>query len=233
MILHYCENIDEEYTFLNEEESQHITKVLRKKNGDKLNIINGKGFFCEAEIVQEHQKHCKIKIISKEKKENSRDYKIHIAIAPTKSIDRFEWFIEKAVEIGIDEITPIITFHSERRVIKEDRIKKIILSAIKQSHEFYMPVLNKISSFENFIKQQYIENKYIAHCYKDPKVLLSKEYVKNNDAIILIGPEGDFSELEVKLAISSGYKSISLGTSRLRTETAGIVACCTISVLNQ
>lgn len=233
MILHYCEEIDNEISILNEEESQHAIRVLRKKYGDTIIIIDGKGNKYEAEITQANPKNCKIKILKKEFFKPNRDYKIHIAIAPTKQIDRFEWFVEKAVEIGIDEITPLLTFHSERRTIKEERIKKIIISGIKQSQELYMPVLNKFTKFEKFLSQQATNNKYIAHCYENEKNLLSKIYKPKNDILILIGPEGDFSEKEVEMALKADFKPISLGKSRLRTETAGIVACNTISILNQ
>lgn len=233
MIIHFCENIDQEITFLNEEESQHVLKVLRKKSGDKLFVINGNGTFCEAQIIQENTRNCKIQVLKKEIKQRLRNYNLHIAIAPTKNIDRFEWFVEKAVEIGISEITPLTCFHSERRVLKEDRIMKIIISASKQSQEFYFPKLNKLTGFDEFIKQQRSEFKYIAHCYQDKKILLWNHYQKNENALILIGPEGDFSEKEVEQAIKTGFVPVSLGESRLRTETAGIVACNTVSIINQ
>lgn len=233
MILHFCEDIEKDFTNLNPEESLHTIKVLRKKIGDKLFIINGKGMFCEAEIINDNQKRCEIKILNRIFKENLRSYKIHIAIAPTKNIERFEWFVEKAVEIGIDEITPLLTTHSERKILKEERIEKIILSTIKQAQEFNMPVLNPMIEFNKFITNKFTGQKFIAHCYNDEKKILKDVYQKNNDVVILIGPEGDFSEKEVNLAIKNLYNTVSLGNTRLRTETAGIVACNTISIINQ
>lgn len=232
MILNYCNDISSEFIFLNSEESMHTIKVLRKKIGDKLHIINGEGFFCEAEIVNDNHKRCGIKILNREKKDFRRNYKLHVAIAPTKNIDRFEWFIEKAIEIGIDEITPLITSHSERKVVKDERIEKIIISTIKQAKVFYKPKYNNIISFDKFIKNSN-ENLFIAHCYEAEKKLLKEIYPRNTNATILIGPEGDFSEDEVNQALSNGAKEFSLGENRLRTETAGIVACNTIAILNQ
>jgi len=314
MQLFYLENPENEI-ILSAEESKHVTKVLRKKEGDILNFTDGKGGFYKAEITIADTKKCRLQIISSEQKEKQHNYHLHIAIAPTKNMDRFEWFLEKATEIGIDEITPIICRHSERKIIKTERCKKILLSAMKQSLKFHLPKLNDPILFSEF-KTKYSletkirasgeifleeadrnESKYIAHCEKSDKFkkatggnlqwigsmiteesydrfkllyrecLLtdstsfdfnSKTYVKsfaksvvkyvddNNleeinklelrkekrseKTLILIGPEGDFSFDEIEWAVQNRFKEVSLGTSRLRTETAGIVAVHTINI---
>ena len=160
-------------------------------------------------------------------------YHLHIAIAPTKNMDRLEWFVEKATEIGISEITPLLCRYSERKVVKLERINKIIVSAMKQSKKSLLPQLNEMISFNDFIKKcEGHDNCFIAHCYNQNKQSLSQLYLKGNDATIVIGPEGDFSEEEVESALKNGFSPITLGESRLRTETAGIVACHTIQLLN-
>ncbi len=213
-------------------ESRHIVRVLRKKEKDILHITNGKGFLFNAEIIIASDKKCTAKIISAKEKTKPWSYYLHIAIAPTKNNDRLEWFLEKATEIGIDEITPIICQNSERKVVKSDRLEKIIQSAMKQSLKFTLPKLNAPIKFNDFIKQP-INKGLIAHCEESEKKKL-KEVIKHNDNItLLIGPEGDFSSNEIKKATDSNLISITLGDSRLRTETAGIVAIQNISFLHQ
>lgn len=214
-------------------ESRHIVKVLRKKEGDILNISNGKGLFFEAVIFEANEKHCSVNITKTIEKPKAHPYHLHIAIAPTKLNERFEWFLEKATEIGIDEITPLLCDHSERKVIKSERLEKILISASKQSLHFHSPKLNDMISFTDFISQGVDGLKLIAHCEDQDKILL-KQLVKPNDKVtILIGPEGDFSLQEIKLAIKNAYKPVSLGNSRLRTETAGIVACHSVAFINE
>lgn len=213
-------------------ESRHIVRVLRKKEKDILYITNGQGFLFNAEIIIASDKKCTALIISKEEKPKPWSYYLHIAIAPTKNNDRLEWFLEKATEIGIDEITPIICQNSERKTIKSDRLEKIIQSAMKQSLKFTLPKLNPPIKFNDFIKQP-ISKGFIAHCEDSEKKKL-KEVIKQNDNItLLIGPEGDFSSNEIKKAIDNNLTSITLGESRLRTETAGLVAVQNISFLHQ
>ena len=228
MQLFYLENPKDEI-ILSAEESKHATKVLRKKEGDILNFTDGKGAFYKAEITVADIRKCRLKVVSNEQKEKQHNYHLHIAIAPTKNMDRFEWFLEKATEIGIDEITPIICSHSERKVIKTERCNRILLSAMKQSLKFYLPKLNEAISFNDFLKQDYKGSKYIAHCEDGEKKELKIEN-KTEKTIILIGPEGDFSPKEIELALQNQFKAVSLGTSRLRTETAGIIAAHTINI---
>jgi len=228
MQLFYLENPKDEI-ILSAEESKHATKVLRKKEGDILNFTDGKGAFYKAEIIVADSRKCRLKVVSTEQKEKQHNYHLHIAIAPTKNMDRFEWFLEKATEIGIDEITPIICTHSERKKIKTERCNRILLSAMKQSLKFHVPKLNEAMSLSDFIKQDYEGTKYIAHCEDGEKKEL-KTVNKTEKTLILIGPEGDFSQKEIDLALQNQFKPVSLGTSRLRTETAGIIAAHTINI---
>lgn len=214
------------------EESRHIVKVLRKSVGDTLHITNGKGVLFTSEIISANLKNCIANIISFETKPQ-RNYKLNLAVAPTKMNDRYEWFLEKATEIGIDSITPIICDNSERRVIKAERYEKILLSAMKQSLNCYLPKLNEAISYKDFITQKYNGLLYIAHCEETNRKSLKQELKANQSVTILIGPEGDFSTNEIELAIQSGFIPVSLGTTRLRTETAAIVACHSVAFTNE
>ena len=214
------------------EEALHCIKVLRKKEGDEILLTDGKGFFYDAEIMQANPKHCMVNILKTIEQPKGWNFNLQIAFAPTKNIDRIEWFAEKATEIGIDHLSPILCRHSERKEIKAQRIEKILVSAMKQSQKALLPQLDDMQSFSKFIKQEFDGQKFIAHCYPQEKVLLKDIYKKGGNALILIGPEGDFSEEEVKMAIDNGFEPISLGESRLRTETAALVACHTLHVLN-
>jgi 16S rRNA (uracil1498-N3)-methyltransferase len=218
---------------LPEEESQHAVKVLRLQIGAEITVVDGVGGFYKARITQPHPKHCSFEIFETQTGFGKRDYKLHIAIAPTKNIERLEWFIEKATEIGIDEITPVICRFSERKIVKEERLEKIIVSAAKQSLKAYFPKLNSLCTFDELMKKHEASHKFIAHCYEEDKRLLQTEIIKSKDVLILIGPEGDFSKEEVQKAISLGFVPVSLGESRLRTETAGVVACHTVAIINQ
>lgn len=216
-----------------EEESQHAVKVLRMHSGERIHLINGKGGLFEAEITNAHPKRCELKILSSQTEYNKRNFRIHIAIAPTKMNERMEWFLEKATEIGVDEITPVICRNSERKELKVARMEKIIISAMKQSVKAYLPKLNEVCSFEKFILSKTTSQKFIAHCYEEDKKQLQNAYSKGSDMVILIGPEGDFNPEEISNAIAHGFTPVSLGNSRLRTETAGIAACHTINLLNE
>ena len=227
MQLFYLENPLDEIK-LSTVESKHIIRVLRKKRGDIINFTDGKGGCFTYEIVIADSKKSILKIINREKKAKKHNYQLHIAIAPTKNIDRFEWFLEKATEIGIDEITPIICERSERKVIKTERGKRILISAMKQSLKYYLPQLNEATNFKNFIKKKSNKTKYIAHCEENyNKLMLDR---KSENTLILIGPEGDFSSEEIKFAKQNQFKAVSLGSSRFRTETAGIIAAHTINL---
>lgn len=213
-------------------ESKHIVRVLRKKENDILYITNGKGYLFKVKISIASDKKCIAKIIGFDEKIKPWNYYLHVAIAPTKNNDRLEWFLEKATEIGIDEITPIICHNSERKIIKTDRLQKIIVSAMKQSLKYTLPKLNAPIKYSDFVKQSK-DNIYIAHCEESDKKTLKEVIKKNTKSTILIGPEGDFSTAEIKMAIDNDFIPISLGESRLRTETAGLVAVQNISFLHQ
>ncbi len=217
---------------LPEQESKHCVRVLRLSEGDKINLTDGVDNMYEGEILDANHKACALQIINKIAEYEKRRYYLHVAIAPTKNIDRYEWFLEKATEIGIDEITPIISEHSERKQIKPDRLERVIVAAMKQSLKAYKPQLNPLIDMGSFLNNQVgSEFKGIAHCNAGDKKLVKEIYKPGQNAVLLIGPEGDFSPEEVKLAINSGFEEISLGASRLRTETAGVVAAHTISLL--
>lgn len=233
MQLFYYSNIKPSNTIFqfDKEESKHIIKVLRKKAGDLIFITDGKGNLFHAEITLESEKKCEVKIIKIDSFE-TKNYHLHIAIAPTKMNDRLEWFLEKATEIGVDEISLVICDHSERKVYKTDRAEKIIQAAMKQSNQFYLPQINEPVSFNDFIKRETNVLKFIAHCEKDQKELFQKSFKPKQDVLILIGPEGDFSSKEISLALKNNFIPVSLGNSRLRTETAGVVACHTFALIN-
>lgn len=214
------------------EESKHIIKVLRKKDTDLLYVTNGLGFLFKTEITLASDSKCTVKIISFEKAAPSK-FKLHLAVAPTKMNDRYEWFLEKATEIGVHEITPIICDHSERKVINNERFDKILLTAMKQSNELYLPKLNPAITFKEFIKLKDEGIKLIAHCEETDKKSLKSVLKTNEDYTILIGPEGDFSEKEIALALENDFMPISLGKTRLRTETAAIVACHSVVFVNE
>jgi len=215
---------------LTEEESKHAVKVLRLAIGDEICMVDGVGGMYYGIIDDPNPKKCTIRVIEKIEQYNRKNYYLHIAIAPTKNNDRLEWFLEKATEIGIDEITPLLCEHSERKVIKNERFEKIILSAMKQSIKAYKPKLNKLTTFKNFIKEVDNEGVFIAHCEDNPKPSFKSEITPFSKITIMIGPEGDFSPAEIELAKARGIKEVHLGKSRLRTETAGIVACHTVCV---
>lgn len=215
---------------LTEEESKHAIKVLRLEAGDEICMIDGTGGLYYGIIDDPNTKKCTIRVIEKIEQYNRKNYYLHIAIAPTKNNDRYEWFMEKATEIGIDEITPLLCERSERKIIKNERFEKIIMSAMKQSVKAYKPKLNKLTSFKDFIESNDNNGTFIAHCEDNPKPSFKSEISEIQRITILIGPEGDFSPNEIKMAKDSGINEIHLGKSRLRTETAGIVACHTVSV---
>ena len=232
MYLFYCPDIEKQQT-LSEEESAHCVRVLRYTTGDEILLTDGKGTTYTARITNPHPKHCDFEIISSEKQEPHHAFHLHIAIAPTKNIERMEWAIEKCVEIGVDEITPLLCRFSERKQLRTDRLEKIILSAAKQSLTPYLPVLHALTPYDDFIKSQRQGQRFIAHCYKEDKRVLKDEIERGRDVLVLIGPEGDFSEKEIADALSMGFIPVSLGNSRLRTETAAVVACHTAVLMNE
>ncbi len=234
MQLFYNPNINDntsQFTF-DKEESRHIVKVLRKNIGDTLHITNGKGWLFDAEVTIPDIKKCMVTIVSKTF-QAKRDYSLHLAVAPTKMNDRYEWFLEKATEIGIDSITPIICEHSERKIIKPERFEKILQSATKQSLNCYMPKLNEAILFKDFIKQDFNGDLFIAHCEETDRKSLKNELKPKVNVTILIGPEGDFSVKEIETAIKNKFIPVTLGDTRLRTETAAIVACHSVAFINE
>ena len=214
------------------DESKHIVKVLRKKEGDILNVTNGKGNLFVTEIVLVTAQHCIAKIIEV-KSEDIPEHYLHLAVAPTKMNDRYEWFLEKSTEIGVQEITPVICDHSERKVVKIERYERVLQSAVKQSLHLNFPILNPAEKVSDLITKDIDGDKFIAHCEEGKaRVSLKNRIQPGSKATILIGPEGDFSSAEIKLAIENGWIPVSLGNSRLRTETAAIVACHTFAIAN-
>lgn len=236
MQLFYTPDIeaDQKLYTLNEVESKHCIRVLRKKIEDTIQLIDGNGGWYVAKIVDPNQKHCTVQIISADHELGKKPMNIHIGIAPTKNIDRTEWFLEKSTELYIGEVTPLLCDHSERKVIKHERLNKVITSAMKQSLKAYHPILHELTPIQKFIEQTFDGQKFIAHCEEDgEKIHLKDAITKGENVLILIGPEGDFSPKEIKLALDNGFKPISLGESRLRTETAGVAACHIANLMNE
>jgi len=235
MQLFYSSDINENdssFSF-SKDESKHIVKVLRKQTGDTLAITNGKGVLFYADILSPDAKKCTVQITSTTK-QLKPEYELHLAVAPTKMNDRYEWFLEKATEIGITSITPIICDRSERKVIKEDRFQKILQSGMKQSLNYYLPILHPAISFKEYIIQDFIGAQFIAHCETNEiRKSLKKELQPKTNTTILIGPEGDFSSNEIALAMENRFTPVTLGNSRLRTETAAIVACHSVAFVNE
>ena len=215
----------------NEEESRHIVRVLRKKKGDTLQITNGQGYIFQAQILEVDIHHCTAQITDHTKK-HKKMYALHLAVAPTKSMDRFEWFLEKATEIGVTEITPVICANSERKTIKGERLQKVVQAAMKQSLQAYLPKVNPAVALADFLERQSNGLLFIAHCQEGEKMELKRRAAADTDITVLIGPEGDFSPTEIDAAQDKGFLPVSLGQNRLRTETAAIVACATVSLIN-
>ena len=210
-------NINNKLITINEIDSKHITRSFRKNIGDLIRITNGEGLLCEAEIV-EKGKNIKVKVISRIIHEPDK-LSIHVAISPLKNISRFEWFVEKATELGVSQITPLISRYSEKKKINKERLERIITSSLKQSNQFFLPKINPVTTFSSFILNN-AEEKIMANLRTENK--LKKELFKNNSMCILIGPEGGFSDEEINLAREKKIKEITLGNSRLRSETAAI-----------
>ncbi|MEI7597012.1 MAG: 16S rRNA (uracil(1498)-N(3))-methyltransferase [Bacteroidota bacterium] len=233
MNIFFNENIPQNGLFeMSEEESKHCIRVLRMQTDNIIGVIDGIGHFAEAKIIEPNAKHCLLEVISFKTQERM-PYSIHIAVAPTKNNDRMEWFVEKATEIGVDEISFLKCRNSERKEIKVERFNKIALAAIKQCNRLYLPIINEMQSFDSFISKNLDAQKFIAYCPVDASLLLNKSYKKSNSVVIVIGPEGDFALEEVKKAVDNNFSEISLGSYRYRTETAALAACHTIDILNQ
>jgi 16S rRNA (uracil1498-N3)-methyltransferase len=219
---------------LNEEESRHAVKVLRLSVGDLLNVVDGKGGFYTCKVKSNHGKKCELNIVEEKQEFGKQDFCIHLIIAPTKNMDRMEWMLEKCVEIGIDEISFIQTRYSERKEIKTQRLEKIAIGAMKQSQKAYLPKINEMISWKEFLKINLPQSqKMIAHLEEGDRKLIQHFAKPKEKYTILIGPEGDFSQEEINQALKKGFQPVTLGNSRLRTETAGLVACHTLSVINE
>lgn len=231
----FFSNIKEGNIFIfDENESKHIIRVLRHKKGDLIDVTDGRGKMYSAAIISDDPRRCMASVTGNPAAVDKHDYYLHIAIAPTKNHDRLEWFVEKSVELGIDEITVVICEHSERKKIRTDRLQKVMLSAMKQSHKAHLTKINKAVAFSDFVNNEFNGNKYIAHLDKAKKTAsLQTACERNTDAMILIGPEGDFSSEEINTAVENHFVPVSLGNSRLRTETAGLAACCWVYFSNQ
>ncbi len=235
MQLFHIPDVQGELAFLKEEEAHHCLQVLRHKVGDKLHFTDGQGTMYEGVLVEATKKNGILRI-EKRQLHTPKNYHLHVAIAPTKQIERFEWFVEKATEIGIHEITPIYCHHSERKQLRTDRLEKVVLSAVKQSLQAYLPKLHEPMSFTELLQstKQSTAQKMMGYCADGvPRIHLKNKYIVGQNAIILIGPEGDFSEKEVHAALQHGFSAITLGENRLRTETAGIVACGVVALMNE
>jgi 16S rRNA (uracil1498-N3)-methyltransferase len=232
MNLFFAPDIDNELYTLSGEESTHCVRVLRLSKGDEIFLTDGKGTLFSTRIISDDLKKCTVQVVKAEREYGKRNYYLHIAIAPTKNIDRIEWFLEKATEIGIDEITPLICEHSERRTVNMERMNRVITAAMKQSLKAYLPLLNKEMKFNDFVKQYMNNPKFIAH-YNADNIRLTDALRRRDNAVILIGPEGDFNDVEIKKATEHGYKPVNLGNNRYRTETAALVACSTLSLMNE
>lgn len=230
MLLFYQPELTTGTTWLAEDESRHCIKVLRKREGETITITDGFGFFYDCVITKANAQKCEFSIAHK-REEIKRDFTIHIAIAPTKNTDRIEWFVEKATEFGIDEITLIECDHSERAFLKMDRLQKVAVSAMKQSQKATLPILHGLRSCASMMEQD-CDQKFIAYVDHSNPLHLFTQAEKSKRYLILIGPEGDFSTNELNLALTHNFKKISLGSSRLRTETAGIAACCLLNAKN-
>ncbi len=219
---------------LPESDSQHCVRVLRMKEGDTLEVIDGKGHRYTCRLIEAHAKRAHVEIIEKQDVPLSWQNNITIAVAPTKHLDRMEWMVEKLTEIGVNRIIPLLCRYSERKELKIERLEKIAISAMKQSLKTVLPIIDVMTPIKDVITKQMYDQRFIAYCDTSiPRKLLSAEYRTNKDTLILIGPEGDFSTEEINLALNSGYNPISLGDNRLRTETAAVVACDTCHIINQ
>jgi len=232
MNLFYAPDIKGDTWMLSEEESRHLLKVLRLQTGDRLNLTDGRGGLYSAVIDDISSRQCRLLITDYQPDHDKRDFLVHLAVAPTKNIDRYEWFLEKSTEIGVDVISPMICSRSERRIIKTERLNRVITSAMKQSLKTWHPVLNELASFQDLSSSEFDGDKFIAHCGPGARVPLHSITKPGGSSLVLIGPEGDFTGEEILLAEEKGFVSVSLGDSRLRTETAAVIACHTISLIN-
>lgn len=234
MNLFYAPDSDDDWVELPPEEARHCVQVLRHRVGDTLNWVDGKGTWLSGRIIEAGKRTCKLEVTQRLEKYGQRPFRLHLAVAPTKQIDRLEWLLEKATEIGVDEISLLRCAHSERKQVRPDRLEKILVAAMKQSLKAYLPKLNELKPFPEFMANVSQEaSNFIAYVDTDQSLHLKDQCQPGKDTCILIGPEGDFHPEEVTLALEQGFRQVSLGPSRLRTETAGVVACTIANLANQ
>jgi 16S rRNA (uracil1498-N3)-methyltransferase len=235
MQLFYAPEITLPLYTLTEEESKHCIRVLRMSVGDKLHLTDGRGTIYHCKVVDDNVKRCTVEVVESFAEYEKMSYGLTMAVAPTKNIDRFEWFLEKATEVGITEVYPLLSEHSERKEIKHDREEKVITAAVKQSLKAYHPTLHPMTRFKDIVTMPFDGDKFIAHCDSEmgEREYLGKLIKKSGNSLILIGPEGDFSKEEITFALSNGFKAITLGKERLRTETAAVVATVVASTINK
>lgn len=233
MYLFYTNQIDGDWAILSEAEARHCVQVLRMKAGDPLEFVDGQGTWFKGRLVEPHKRACRVAIEERKLLEDACPVNLHLAVAPTKNMDRFEWFLEKATEMGISQITPLLCQRSERRKLRPERLERVLIAAMKQSLKARLPVLHPLQQYLDFLPQVAADQQLIAHCMPGEKKLLKDIYLPGKDVCILIGPEGDFTAEEVEKARQQGYTAVSFGTTRLRTETAAIVACHSINFMNQ
>lgn len=224
-----------QYALLSAEESKHCVRVLRMTVGDEIWVTSGNGVMCRAQVSTPDDKCCEVEIVERIEDYQHRPFHLHLAVAPTKNTARLEWLVEKAVEIGVDRITPVICDHSERGNQKIDRLEKIALSAMKQSLKALKPEIDQPVKLMNFLDKEKdsTAKKLVCYCYGDERHTLQEYYQAGQDALVLIGPEGDFSEREIATALSTGFLPVTLGSCRLRTETAGLYAVTALNFINE
>ncbi len=232
MNLFYSPHIQGETHLLEEQESKHAIRVLRLLKGEKVVLVDGFGGWYEAVIEEDHPKRCLLRIQSRKQNYQEMEYSLHLAVSPTKKLERFEWFLEKSTEIGISEITPLICHRSERKQLKMERLERILVSAMKQSLKAYKPLLNDPVSFEEFMKLEHRGARGIAYCKGSDRVGI-EQLGPAGPYTLMVGPEGDFTEQEVSRALEAGFAPFHLGPSRLRTETAAVYITASISTLQQ
>lgn len=237
MLLFYTPEIEAHHSsfLLSEEESKHAVRVMRLQANDIIHLIDGRGGLYKTEIIEPHPKRTSLKVLEVTQEFGKTSYEVHIAVAPTKNIDRIEWFLEKATEIGVHEFTPVICARSERKEVKVERLEKVAISAAKQSLKAYIPKINPAITFNKFISsiEKLDINKGIAHCVDAEKKFINTSFLKGEKYLILIGPEGDFSDIEITQALEAGFIPLSLGEARLRTETAALAAVLEVALLNR
>ncbi len=234
MQLFYAPDVTLPLYTLNEEESKHCVRVLRLREGDTLHLTDGRGSLYLCRVVEAHQHHCTVEVVQTQSEYGRLGYSLTMAVAPTKNIDRYEWFLEKATEVGVSRIIPIECDHSERRTIKHDRAMRVVTSAVKQSIKAYHPTLDELTSVREVITMPFDGQKFIAHCDStfEKRDYLPSIIKKSENVLILIGPEGDFSPEEINFALENGFQPISLGEQRLRTETAAVAATVMVATIN-